>query len=152
MSIKFILSNISSAAFGATGKESAFGGIIATAGTFIAAAMGGWDIAIQLLVYLMIADYVSGVLGGIKGKKVNSDIMFWGGVRKGIVLLVVFLAVQLDQFIGGDAPIFRTLAIYFYAGREGLSLIENFGTLGVPWPPAIQNMLEQLKQKGDGQK
>jgi phage-related holin len=65
-------------------------------------------------------------------------------------MLVIFLAVHLDQFVGGQAPIFRTLAIYFYAGREGLSLIENFGVLGVPWPPAIQNVLEQLKQKGEG--
>ncbi|MDR6880371.1 phage-related holin [Bacillus sp. 3255] len=79
MSIKFILTNITSAAFGATGKESVFGSVVAAAGTFIAAAMGGGDIAIHLLVYLMIADYVSGVLGAIKGKKVNSDIMFWGG-------------------------------------------------------------------------
>lgn len=152
MDFKFMTTNIITAATGATGKEAAFGGVVATVGTFIAAAMGGWDIAIQLLIYLMIADYVSGVLGAIKSKKVNSDIMFWGGIRKGIVLLVVFLAVQLDQFVGGDSPIFRTLAIYFYAGREGLSLIENFGILGVPWPPAIQNMLEQLKQKGDEQK
>ncbi|MNW21944.1 Holin family protein [compost metagenome] len=67
-------------------------------------------------------------------------------------MLVVFLAVQLDQLAGSQAPIFRTLAIYFYAGREGLSLIENFGVLGVPWPPAIQNALEQLKQKGEESK
>ncbi len=66
-------------------------------------------------------------------------------------MLVIFLAVNIDQFIGGQAPIFRTLAIYFYAGREGLSLIENFGVLGVPWPPAIRNALEQFKAERRGE-
>lgn len=152
MDLKLITTNLYLAATGATEKEFAFSGIIAAVGTFIAAALGGWDISLQLLAYMMIADYVTGVLGAIKNKRLNSDVMFWGGVRKGIVMIVIFLAVNLDQFIGGQAPIFRTLAVYFYAGREGLSLIENFGVLGVPWPPAIRNALEQLKQKGEGSK
>lgn len=152
MNVKFIVSNVIAAAAGTNGKEIAFGGAFAAAGTFIAAQLGGWDVAVSLLMYMMIADYVTGVLGAIKTKTLSSDVMFWGGIRKAIVMLVVFLAVQLDQFIGGQVPIFRTLAIYYYAGREGLSLVENFGVLGVPWPPAIKNALEQLKQKGEGQK
>ena len=149
MPTKMILSNIFTAAAGATGKESALGGVIAVAGTFATAYLGGWDAALRVLISLMIADYVTGVLGAIRTKSVNSEVMFWGGIRKAVVLGVVFLAVQLDQFLGGSAPVFRTLAIYFYAGREGLSVIENFGILGVPWPPAIRGILEQLKQKGE---
>lgn len=149
MDLKYIVTNLYSAAVGATEKEFALSGIIAAVGTLMAATLGGWDISLKLLTYMMIADYVTGVLGAVKNKRVNSDVMFWGGIRKGIVLLVIFLTIQLDQFVGGQAPIFRTLAIYFYAGREGLSLIENFGVLGVPWPPAIKNALEQLKQKGE---
>ncbi|NOU63189.1 holin [Paenibacillus sp. LMG 31461] len=141
-----------SAAAGANGKEITFGGIFAAVATFVVAALGGWDVSLRLLAYMMIADYATGFLGAWKNKKLNSDVMLWGGVRKGIVMLVIILAVQLDQLLGGQAPIFRTLAIYYYAGREGLSLIENFGVLGVPWPPAIQNALEQLKQKGESTK
>ncbi|MNL87871.1 Holin family protein [compost metagenome] len=64
----------------------------------------------------------------------------------------MFIAIKLDHLIGGTSPVFRTLAIFYYAGREGLSLIENSGNLGMPWPPAIKNALEQLKQKGDAEK
>lgn len=149
MPTKFVLTNIFTAAAGATSKESAFSGIIAVAGTFVTAYMGGWDAALRVLISLMIADYLTGVLGAIRTKSVNSEVMFWGGIRKAVVLGVVFLSVQLDQFHVDSAPVFRTLAIYFYAGREGLSVIENFGILGVPWPPAIQGVLEQLKQKGE---
>jgi len=152
MSAKLLVSHILTAAAGANGKEFGFSGIIAAAGTFIVTGLGGWDNSIRLLIGLMVADYFTGLLGAVKNKNLNSDVMFWGGIRKGIVMLVVYLAAQLDLLIGGQAPIFRTLAIYFYAGREGLSLVENFGVLGVPWPPAIQSALEQLKKKGESSK
>lgn len=152
MKVKFIATNLLSAAAGANGKEAGFAGIMAAVATVASTALGGWDTSIKFLVYAMIADYVTGILGALKTKTLNSDVMFWGGIRKGIVMLVIFMAVNLDQFIGGQAPIFRTLAIYFYLGREGLSLVENTGVLGAPWPPAIKNALEQLKQKGEGSK
>lgn len=152
MDIRYFSTYLFTAAAGATSKEITFGGVFAAFATFMVASIGGWDISVRLLAYMMIADYVTGFLGACKQKKVNSDVMLWGGVRKGIVILVIILAYQLDQLMGGQAPIFRTLAIYYYAGREGLSLVENFGVLGVPWPPAIKNALEQLKQKGEGTK
>ncbi|SCW57110.1 toxin secretion/phage lysis holin [Paenibacillus tianmuensis] len=141
---------LSEATFG-SGKEAGFGGIVAAAGTSISAFLGGWDTALKLLVFLMVADYVSGLLGAIKNKNVNSEVMFWGGVRKGIVLRVVALASMCDQFVGGDSPIFRTITLYFYAGREGLSVVENLGIFGVPLPTGLAKYLERLHQKGQGE-
>lgn len=54
------------------------------------------------------------------------------------------------SWVGGGVPIFRTLAIYFYAEREGLSVVENLGPIGVSLPPSLVKFLEQLKQKGEG--
>jgi toxin secretion/phage lysis holin len=149
MKINVIALHIYTSIIGTNGKETAAAGVIAALGTFCTALLGGWDIALRLLVYLMIADYVTGVLGAIRNKKVNSEIMFWGGIRKAIILLVVFLAVQLDQLVGGQNPVFRTMTLYFYVGREGLSVVENMGIIGVPLPPGISKFLEQLKQKGE---
>ncbi|GIQ63653.1 hypothetical protein PACILC2_22210 [Paenibacillus cisolokensis] len=140
---------IASAAIGATGKEAAFGGLTALAGV-IASALGGWDIALQVLIALIVGDYITGVLGAVRQKKVNSEVMFWGGVRKGVILGVIALATLLDQMAGGENPIFRTLALYYYAGREGLSVVENLGIIGVPLPPGLVSWLEQLRQKGEG--
>lgn len=47
MDVKYIVTNLYSAAAGATEKEFAFSGIIAAVGTFIAAALGGWDISLR---------------------------------------------------------------------------------------------------------
>ena len=130
-------------------KENVFGGIVAVAGTVVSAFLGGWDVALKVLIFCMIADYVTGLFGAIKSKSVDSEVMFWGGIRKGIVILVIALAVLLDELLGNDAPIFRTLALYFYIGREGLSIIENLGVLGVPLPAFVAKVLGQLQEKGD---
>ena len=142
--IKQIGHSLLSAAVGSNGKETAIGGMAAAIGTTLAASLGGWDIALKLLVFCMVVDYVTGLLGAVKQRRVDSEVMFWGGVRKGVVLLVVALCVLIDQFVGNDSPIFRTIALYFYIGREGLSIVENLGVLNVLVPGVIKEKLKQL--------
>lgn len=146
--LKHLGSTVLSAAAGASSKEAATGGAVAVVG-LLATLLGGWDKPLQILVVLMVADYVSGILGAIKTKSVNSEVMFWGGIRKITILFVIGLAVLIDGWIGGDSAVFRTLAVYYYAGREGLSVMENLGILGVYIPPKIKEFLEQLNKKGE---
>lgn len=131
-------------------KELSFSTLISIVGTFVSYYLGGWDAALQTLVWCMVLDYMFGLLGAIKNKKVNSEIMFWGGIRKAAILLVVSLAVMVDDLVGNSAPIFRTMAVYFYVGREGWSIAENLGILGVPLPPGLRKVLVQLQEKGEG--
>lgn len=147
--IKELAGHILTAAAGATGKEAAAGGVIATIATIIAAALGGWDIALQILLYCMALDYVTGFLAAWKAKKIDSDIMLWGGVRKLVVLAVIALAVMLDRYFGNEAPVLETIAFYFYLGREGLSIIENLGKLDILVPEGIKDKLQQLKGQGE---
>lgn len=131
-------------------KEFLFSGFIASLGTVLCSCLGGWDAALKLLAVLMVLDYATGVLGAIKNEKVNSEVMFWGGIRKGLILAVVVLAVLLDKMVGNQEPLLRTLAIYFYVAREGISVTENLGLLGVPLPDSITRVLVQLQNIGDG--
>ena len=130
-------------------RELGFNAIVAATGTIASAWFGGWDIALNALVTLMVLDYVTGFLGAVRLKKVNSEVMFWGGIRKCAILAVVALAVLFDSMLGNSDPILRTLTIYFYVAREGLSVTENFGIIGVPLPPGIKKVLEQLQEKGE---
>lgn len=98
----------------------------------------------------MVFDYVTGFLGAVKNKGVDSEVMFWGGIRKGTILAVIVIAILLDERVGNADPIFRTMAIYFYTGREGISVTENLGILGVNLPPSITKVLKQLRKKGEG--
>ncbi|MEK5376547.1 phage holin family protein [Paenibacillus sp. FSL P2-0173] len=147
--IKMFGSTVWTAMVGATEKEAAAGGWSALVGLLITF-LGGWDKPLKVLLILMLLDYASGVIAAIKNKKMDSDVMFWGGIRKATVLTVVGLSAQLDDWLQPGAPIFRTAAIYFYAGREGLSLAENLGAIGIPLPFKLKSFLKQLNEKGDG--
>jgi toxin secretion/phage lysis holin len=120
---------------------------MAAVGTVLSACLGGWDRGLQALVYCMIIDYAFGLLGAIKNKNVDSEMMFWGGIRKGAILMVVSIAVMLDGLVGNSEPIFRTMAVYFYVGREGWSITENLGILGVPLPDGLRRVLTQLQDQ-----
>lgn len=146
--IKQLTIIIYTAAVGSGSREVVTGGITSMAGVLatVAGLLGGWDKGLLVLIVLMCGDYGTGVMGAFKTKTVSSDIMFWGGIRKATVLFVVGLASLMDDWIQPGAPIFRTAAIYFYAGREGLSVFENLGVLGVPLPQAMKDFLLQLSE------
>lgn len=126
------------------------------AGSVAANAMGGWDTAIQTLLCCMMADYVSGtVVAGVfqrSGKSesgaLDSRAGFRGVCKKGAELLLVLVAVQLDRVLGVDAYA-RTAVLLFLTANEGLSILENLGLMGVPYPAFLRSALEILQEQGD---
>lgn len=128
---------------------------LAAVGTFVAHALGGWDAAMQILVALMAADYLTGVLVAAVWKRSNksetgaldSKAGFKGLLKKGMILLLVWLGVLLDNALG--AAYIRTAVVLFFVGNEGLSLLENLGLMGVPFPAFLKAALEALRDKGD---
>ena len=128
---------------------------LAALGSWIANALGGWDTAMILLVALMMADYITGVLVAAVWHRSNksanggldSKAGFKGLLKKGVILLLVWIGVLLDQALG--SAYVRTAVLLFFVGNEGLSLLENLGLMGVPYPAFLQRMLEALKEDGD---
>ena len=118
--------------------------ITGTVLTGLAYILGGWDTALQTLVIVMSLDYITGVCKAIYNKKLNSTISFKGIVKKVGYLIIVAVAVELDIMTGGTGAI-RTLVIYFFVANEGISILENWGSMGLPLPQKIFDVLEQLK-------
>lgn len=116
-------------------------------GTTLTLLLGGWDKAIEFLAYAMAGDFMFGVAAAIKEKRLSSHAMWVGGLKKAAILFVVIMAVKLDQLVGNADPLFRTMAIYFYIGREGLSLVEKWGMLGLPLPAFFGEVLEQMQSR-----
>lgn len=123
--------------------------VIATIGTLASHFLGGWDNMIQALILFMVLDFAVGFIAAAKNDSIDSKVMFWGGVNKLLVLVFVGVGVILDGIVGMNEPYIRTAIIWFYIGREGLSMVENYGKMGLPLPQFITKMLEQLKSKGD---
>ena len=120
-------------------------GTLATALVYF---LGGWDIALQVLVTVVILDYITGVCKAISDKKVNSSVGLKGIVKKLGYFIIVALSVILDKTTGNTGAI-RTLVIYFFVANEGISILENWGGMGLPLPKKIFDVLEQLKNEND---
>ena len=129
--------------------------VLAVAGSVLANALGGWDGALKVLVIMMVADYVTGLLVAAlwhKSPKSDSGALdskagFKGIVRKCMILLLVWVAAAMDRYLGINFA--RAAVILFFIGNEGLSLLENMGLMGVPYPQKFKNALEALKKQGD---
>lgn len=109
--------------------------------------IGDFDGLFKALLALIIADYITGVIVAVVHKKLSSEIGAKGIAKKILMLIIVAVANVLDvQIIGGGAAL-RNITIIFYAANEVISLLENTGALGVPYPKKLMDVLQQLKNK-----
>ena len=96
----------------------------------------------------MALDYMTGICKAIKQKKLNSKAGLLGFLKKFGYLVIVALSVVIDR-LAGDTGAVRTLVIYFFIANDGLSILENWGAIGLPLPKKLFEILEQLKADHD---
>lgn len=123
----------------------AIGGAIMTSAAYL---FGGLDTALLTLAIVMALDYITGICKAIKQKKLNSKAGVLGILKKFGYLVIVALAVVIDR-MAGDTGTVRTLVIYFFVANDGLSILENWGAMGLPLPKKLFEVLEQLKNDND---
>lgn len=117
---------------------------IASVATGFSYLIGGFDIAIQTLVIFMTVDIITGVAVAILNENVESKVAWIGLTKKVMTFLVIIIAFSLDNLLGSGKAI-RTFACYFYIANEGLSILENAGKIGFPFPENLTKILAQLK-------
>ena len=121
-------------------------------GAGIAWAFGGWDAAMAALLVCMAVDYASGSIVALVFQKsnksetgaYNSAYGLKGLCKKGLMLLFVLVAVQIDRLLGADYV--RDAVCIGFCSNEILSIVENLGLAGVPMPQAVVKALEQLQK------
>ena len=123
--------------------------LLSAAATVVTQWLGGWDQALQALCVFMVLDFLLGVTAAVKAQELDSRVMFWGGVNKLLILVFVAVGARLDLLLAPGEPFCRTAVVYFYIGREGLSLAENYGKLGGRLPQFLTQVLRQLQESGD---
>ena len=122
-------------------------------GSAICWAFGGWDAAMAALLMCIAVDYVSGSIVALvfhKSTKTesgayNSAYGLKGLCKKGLMLLFVLVAVQIDKVLGADYV--RDAVCIGFCANEILSIIENLGLAGIPMPESVIKALEQLQKK-----
>lgn len=111
--------------------------------------LGGWDVLLKTIVFLAVADYVTGWIKGIYTKQLSSEIGFKGLLKKIVMFIVIAVAYVIQGLVGGKIPL-REVVIMFYIANEGLSLLENAAVF-VPVPEKLKAVLLQLREKDESE-
>ena len=89
---------------------SIFVGIV---GGIIAGWLGGWDMLLKTIVFLAVADYVTGVIKGIYTKTLSSETGFKGLLKKIVMFIVIAVAYSIQKLLN-DAIALRVIVIYSF--------------------------------------
>lgn len=110
--------------------------------------VGGLDSPIKALLILICVDYVTGMIAAWKTGTLSSQRGFKGLGRKMVILAVVAFANILDVSMSLN-HVFRSMAIFGYAGMEGMSIIENIDRMGYGEyiPQFLRHKLIQLRNE-----
>lgn len=129
---------------------------LALAGSALAELFGGWDMALETLLILMAADWITGgiLLPAVFGKSPKSpngaleSRAGWKGLcRKGMTLFYILIAARLDRLLGMDY--IRNAVCIGFIANELLSIVENAGLMGVPLPAMIRKVIDILKENAE---
>ena len=116
---------------------------------------------VWILIAVMTMDFVTGLICGAMGRSkktengyLASHAAFEGLMRKVLIIFVVLLAAALDAAVSKGAGIQFEAVVgatcLWFIASEGLSILENVASMGVPVPKILLKLLEIMKQKGDG--
>ena len=121
--------------------------IVGGVGGFFASLLGGFDKLLIGLITLIALDYFTGVCKGVATKTLSSAIGFKGLIKKIIILVVVAVAVVVENVLGEGIPV-REIVIIFFMCNEGISLLENASEF-IPIPQRLKDILIQLRDKNN---
>jgi len=120
----------------------------AVIGTWLSNLYGGWNASLSVLLWLVVGDYLTGLLASmLDGSGLSSKVGYKGIARKVMILFMVLVAHKLDVAL--DVRVVMNMVIYFYVSNELISVIENMGRMGVPVPKQLVNIIYILKGRGE---
>ena len=118
--------------------------------------LGGWDIWLASLVFMMATDIVVGVIKAIvcksdksKSGGLSSQSMFLGGMKKILILALVAIGTSLDEIITPGNTYIRSAVTAYYITNELVSIFENIAACGLPLPKLFFKVLDVLKKDSD---
>jgi toxin secretion/phage lysis holin len=118
---------------------------ISTIGGFCIGFLGGMDNLLHALLFMIVLDFLTGLVKSIVNKRLSSQVGAIGIAKKVMTLLIVAVAVEVEMLIGQAIPL-REIVILFYLSNEGISLLENVSEF-LPIPDKLKEYFLQLRDK-----
>ncbi|MDK4351693.1 phage holin family protein [Enterococcus thailandicus] len=107
------------------------------------------NLYIQIFVWIVIGDIVTGICKGIFIKETNSTKGLMGIVKHLLVVSLVLIAYPYLKIMGFEGV--ATAFVFSYIAVYGISVIENLGQLGIPVPEFVKNRFSKLKDSSEEQ-
>lgn len=102
---------------------------------------------IHVLTWFIGFDILTGLAKGFVGKKANSTKSTAGIIKHLLVVLMVYTVYPYLAIV--QAKAIATAFIYFFIACYGISIVENWGQLGLPMPKFVIQYFEKLKRDND---
>ena len=118
--------------------------VFAGLGSVLLGFLGGMDNLLHALLFMIVLDFLTGLIKSVVNKKLSSKIGSKGIAKKVMVLLVIAVAVEGEILIGQAIPL-REVVILFYLSNEGISLLENVSEF-LPIPQKLKDYFLQLRK------
>ncbi|SDI19534.1 toxin secretion/phage lysis holin [Alteribacillus persepolensis] len=128
--------------------------VMAAGGTAVVSFLWGeWSMLLNVLLALVIIDYVTGLSAAWKSGELNSSAGLFGIAKKVFIFVIIAVANLIDVALmetgARDEPIVFTAAIVFYIVNEAISITENAGRMSMPLPDKLLQAIKVLKSRSD---
>lgn len=121
---------------------------LAAVGAALGYVYGPMDALLITLIVCVCVDYVTGVIRGAVTHTLDSSIGWKGLLKKVAIFMLVAIGCVIDRLLNINGAI-REAIIIFYIANEGISVLENLGQIGVPFPSFLRKWLIKLKEKDE---
>jgi toxin secretion/phage lysis holin len=119
--------------------------LTATAGAAVGFLFGELDGLFYALIALVLIDYITGLIVAIACKNLSSNIGFKGICKKIMMFAVVAVAHIIDSQVIKSGQALRTAALFLFIANEGVSIVENAASMGLPIPDKVIKALNNLR-------
>ena len=124
--------------------------VFATIMSIIEYFFGGFDTGMSTLIAFMIVDVITGFIKAYLGKSekssrgyLDSEIMWKGGVKKGVVFIVIYVSAMTCRLLTPESTLIRDFTVTYYAISEALSILENAVACGIYVPEPLKQILDK---------
>lgn len=128
-----------------------FNCIVGVVGSIVCVLWGQDTLAIRVLMFFALADYLLGVYSAFINKEWSSKVGARGIAKKLIMLFIIIpMAYYIDQLLSASGVLFNVV-VFWYIGNESVSIIENSVKAGLNVPEKLKDAIQVLmNEEGKG--
>lgn len=126
-----------------------FNCIVGLMGSIACALWGSDSLAIKVLMFFALADYITGMYSAYINKLWSSKVGIQGIAKKLIMIFIIIpMAFYIDRLLKANGVLLNVVT-FWYVGNEALSIVENAIKAGISVPEKLKDAIQILINEED---